>query len=406
MKLKENFKRFWTLSKSRKGFTLVELIVVIAILAILAGVAIPVYNGYIKKAQTAADQTLLDSINTAFTATCVANGLSQYDVASANLPIKADGSVGTLSSVKLVNGNTPAEIYETFEMFFAGNETSKFNTFKALAYENGMFVNKEISGAYAALLGSFSAADIAALNNSTFGQMGVAGLLGSVDLASGVASSLLSDPENLDPRVQALVTSDSNMNTLAQVLGCESAQDEDFMEKYGNLLSQKVTQLKNNPQYSGYTDEQLEDVANATIMSNNAILSAATNSNFNSSAFVGQLASGGAKESIKGNLASGGDLQTGLSQAAITYALYTSYAQKNGIAVSQDNALNSVLNALDDEGFKAYANSADATKDVEGYLAAMNMVNSSYENKDVATDILLNGFNNDDLTALLQNALG
>ena len=51
--------------KNRKGFTLVELIVVIAILAILAAVAIPVYSNYIKKANEAADYTLLDSVKTA-----------------------------------------------------------------------------------------------------------------------------------------------------------------------------------------------------------------------------------------------------------------------------------------------------------------------------------------------------
>ena len=42
--------------KSNGGFTLVELIVVIAILAILAGVAIPAYTGYIEKAQAVEGQ--------------------------------------------------------------------------------------------------------------------------------------------------------------------------------------------------------------------------------------------------------------------------------------------------------------------------------------------------------------
>ena len=48
-----------------------ELIVVIAILGILAGIAIPVYSGYIKKANKAADETLLAAINTAFAAACL-----------------------------------------------------------------------------------------------------------------------------------------------------------------------------------------------------------------------------------------------------------------------------------------------------------------------------------------------
>lgn len=45
-----------------KGFSLVELIVVIAIMAILVGVAVPVYTSYIGKAQDSVDIQTLDNL--------------------------------------------------------------------------------------------------------------------------------------------------------------------------------------------------------------------------------------------------------------------------------------------------------------------------------------------------------
>ena len=55
-------KKFW---KRTEGFTLVELIVVIAILGILAGVGTVGYSGYVKKANMAADETLVRDMKNA-----------------------------------------------------------------------------------------------------------------------------------------------------------------------------------------------------------------------------------------------------------------------------------------------------------------------------------------------------
>lgn len=59
--------------KTNKGFSLVELIVVIAIMAIIAGVAIPVYTTYIDKTNKAADEQLFADIQDALAYALVAD---------------------------------------------------------------------------------------------------------------------------------------------------------------------------------------------------------------------------------------------------------------------------------------------------------------------------------------------
>lgn len=68
MKLKNMWKRFWTLDvHNHEGFTLVELIIVIAILAILSTGAIAGYSAYVERANKTMDETLVSEIQQAIT---------------------------------------------------------------------------------------------------------------------------------------------------------------------------------------------------------------------------------------------------------------------------------------------------------------------------------------------------
>jgi type IV pilus assembly protein PilA len=78
--------------KNQKGFTLIELMIVVAIIAILAAIAIPQYNDYTARAQLSEATTLLDGVKTP-----IASQFSEADeAASCALP------TGTVTAGKYV----------------------------------------------------------------------------------------------------------------------------------------------------------------------------------------------------------------------------------------------------------------------------------------------------------------
>ena len=93
---------------NNKGFSLVELIVVIAIMAILAAVAIPTFAGFISKAQVGADE---DFMNQAAYAIKLAN-TATADFTLTEVKVVVDNN-GTIESITYNTSNVihkPAEL--------------------------------------------------------------------------------------------------------------------------------------------------------------------------------------------------------------------------------------------------------------------------------------------------------
>ena len=67
----------------QKGFTLIELMIVVAIIGILAAVAIPAYGDYTARAQAAEAFTLMDGLKTPLTELYTSNG--GFDVVSTSV---------------------------------------------------------------------------------------------------------------------------------------------------------------------------------------------------------------------------------------------------------------------------------------------------------------------------------
>ena len=59
---------------NKKGFTIVELVIVIAVIAILAAVLIPTFSGLVKKANLSADKQAVREMNQALAADEPLNG--------------------------------------------------------------------------------------------------------------------------------------------------------------------------------------------------------------------------------------------------------------------------------------------------------------------------------------------
>lgn len=374
-------KKFW---KKTEGFTLVELIVVIAILGILAGVGTVGYSGYVKKANMAADQQLLRDLNTAFAIACIENGVDNTQVTAENINVPSNGEVDdTILEVTISDTAKAAAIEDAFSNYFEGGT---FKVMDNLTYSNGVFIYESngAGGTFTELMNTIREAlgedAIEQASNSNLGNIGTENLFNQMNGAMDTAGELDLLGKTGMPFAEAY------FEFLGIDLPDESASDEEWAAAQ-DALDAKLDAL---------------GVDDTTARTHTIALYAAKNAAGVTIDRLGQWLGG---DTEIDDLKAHANADT-LADTAAIYSLYLSYNQKNNTELS-GNTLEVMVDALTDSNFATWVSTDPvAQEELTAYKTYMNIINEAAKDEDARNEILSNGFNNTEMQSLVKELMG
>lgn len=134
---------------NNKGFSLVELIVVIAIMAILVGVLAPSVLGQLDKAKQSKDKQAVDSIATAVSIAWADQDITDTKVTSFSFPTASTAADQTSSAVTTVNSTQYfSVIYNTvgYQKVFLESNAFKSSTINVTVNETTGKVTVKLTG--------------------------------------------------------------------------------------------------------------------------------------------------------------------------------------------------------------------------------------------------------------------
>ena len=383
--MKKKLRQFFALTrKNSDGFTLVELIVVIAILGILAGVGTVGYSGYIKKANAAADEVLLSSLNTAFAAACIENGVDPTAVRASGITFTDSDKTVDENDIVLTHAKA-ADIKEAFFDYY--DEDAEFKVYTALNYENGKFVDAgagnaggEFVGLLSAIRDALGADAIEQASNSNLGSLGTEALFNQMNGAMDTAGEL-----NLHT-----LTGAPFLSAYYGYLGFDPTAYGDDNDAAQEALDALYTEM-------GVDPEDYEQTLTHAIA-----LYAAENATSVSTDRLSQWLGGG---KTTDDLQANANADT-LADTAAIYSLYLSYNKKNNTEVT-GNTLEVMTDALTDNDFAAWVSTDPVAQDeLTAYKTYMNIVNEAIKDEAARNEILVNGFNNAEMQSLVKELMG